>query len=330
MWNCSTVEWIDIEVTSYCGLKCPGCLREQLGKYIEPYLNKDKLSLDLLKEKINKEVFPNLKTINFCGSIDEPMAHPEIQKIAEWVTGMGCFLNINTSGSLRLPKFWNNFGSFLSSYPHSILFGIDGVGETSERYRVGSDWKLVRNNARAFIQSGGKAVWQFIAFEWNEHQIEDARNESMREGFDGFRLIWSHRDKSGEVRKDSSKRSDDTLSGLPTEPSSPIHNLSCRYLQKKRLFLSHKGYLLPCCHLNSDTLKVMYGNYDADPQYALLWQTEGQENININKRNIPEILDSDYFHGIIDSWNTQPLSRCISTCSNKNYDILEDDKWKTE
>jgi len=318
MWNCSTVEWIDIESTSYCNLKCPGCLRQQLGTRVKPYLNKEKLDLDLLRSRITKDIFPNLKNLSFCGTIDEPISHPQIMEIAEWVTSMGVHLNINTNGSLRTPKWWRSLGTFLAPYPHSIFFGIDGVGELSERYRIGSDWKLVRNNARAFIYAGGKAIWQYIAFEWNEHQIEDARNQSVSEGFAGFRLIWSHRDKSGEVRKDSSKRIDDTLSGLPAEPSPPIHKLSCRYLEKKRLFLSHTGHLLPCCHLVSDTLK---GN---DPNYTLLWKTEGKNNNSITHHDIPTILDNDYYHGIIESWNEKPFDRCVKTCSQSIHDEFED------
>ena len=31
-----TIEWIDIELTSYCNLACPGCMREQLP-YLKPH-----------------------------------------------------------------------------------------------------------------------------------------------------------------------------------------------------------------------------------------------------------------------------------------------------
>ena len=329
MWNSSMVEWLDIEVTSYCPLKCPGCLRQQLGHYIEPHLNKKKLDLDLLKQRINKEDLPNLKTINFCGSIDEPMTHPQIEEIAEWVTSNGWFLNINTSGSVRMPKFWSKFGSFLGSHSHSVLFGIDGLRDTSERYRIGSDWKLVRNNFRAFISSGGTAVWQFIVFEWNQHQMEDAKRISTEEGFSGFRVIWSHRDKSGEVRKRGDVLQQDTLSGLPTKSSESILRmdpLSCRYLQAKRLFLNHQGILLPCCHFHSDILKTIWGKWDHDTDLTLLWQSEGGEAVNIHNNSIPQILDGGFFSGITESWEDNPLTRCVNTCMSKNYDRLEDYK----
>jgi len=320
------VEWLDIEVTSYCGLKCPGCLRQQ-GEWIKPHLNKEKLDLDLLKKRITREALPNLKIINFCGSIDEPIAHPQIFEIAEWATDLGCHLNIATSGSVRMPPFWRKLGSLLSTKPHHIHFGIDGVGSTSEQYRIGSDWELVRNNSRAFIYAGGKAVWQYIAFDFNEHQIEAAKRESISSGFAGFRLIWSHRDRSGEVRKggsDEPKHSD--MSGLPFESNNSLspNAVSCRYLQSKRLFLNHRGYLIPCCHLNSDTLKLIYGREGNDNSYRLFWETEGKDSINIHKREIKNILDSDYYHGIIESWNDNPFDRCVKTCAQGNHDEFED------
>ena len=58
----------------------------------------------------------------------------------------------------------------------SVFFGIDGIDQKSlERYRIGSNFKKVQENFRAFINAGGKATWQFIVFEHNEHLIKDAK-----------------------------------------------------------------------------------------------------------------------------------------------------------
>ena len=62
-------------------------------------------------------------------------------------------------------------------------WGIDGSDETSEIYREGSNFKKVRDNFRAFIKAGGRAHWQFISFEHNEHPLEIARELAKKEGF---------------------------------------------------------------------------------------------------------------------------------------------------
>ena len=102
------------------------------------------------------------------------------------------------------------------------------------------------------------------------------------------------------------------MSGLPKEsvpsvlahPYPPDHTYP-GYLQSRRLFLNHKGYVIPCCHLNSDTLKLIYGREGNDDKYRLFWETEGKESVNIHHNNFEKILDSDYYHGIIESWNDE-------------------------
>ena len=81
MWSNDTIEWIDIELTSFCNVNCPGCLRQVKRKVVNHILNKDYIEFKDLKKWITKKEFPNLKLLNFCGSIDEPTIHPEILDI---------------------------------------------------------------------------------------------------------------------------------------------------------------------------------------------------------------------------------------------------------
>ena len=76
MWTTETLEWIDIELTSFCNIKCKGCFRV-ISKEADKILNKTYLDLDVIREKFKKEMFPNIKIINFCGSVDEPTSHPQ-------------------------------------------------------------------------------------------------------------------------------------------------------------------------------------------------------------------------------------------------------------
>ena len=40
MWNNKTIEWIDVELTSFCNIACPGCLRQEKKEQVESILNK--------------------------------------------------------------------------------------------------------------------------------------------------------------------------------------------------------------------------------------------------------------------------------------------------
>ena len=46
MWSNDTVEWIDIELTSYCNIDCPGCLRQVKRDRVGSILDKDILTFE--------------------------------------------------------------------------------------------------------------------------------------------------------------------------------------------------------------------------------------------------------------------------------------------
>lgn len=204
MWHKDTIEWLDIELTSYCNIKCPGCLRQESHNKVEPLLNKSYTKLSDLKKWITADGLPNLKYVNFCGSVDEPTSHPEILEIVDYFKlivdhrGKNAGVNIATNGSTRTPEFWAELGRRRIS----VFWGIDGIDQESlEKYRVGSNFKKIQENFRAFIKAGGHAHWQYIVFEHNEHLLKKAKQMSIDEGFDRIRVIYSHRNKSGEVKK---------------------------------------------------------------------------------------------------------------------------------
>ena len=75
MWSMDTIEWLDIELTSYCNIECKGCFRI-ISKQADKILNKHYITLDTIRERFVREQFPSIKIINFCGSVDEPTTHP--------------------------------------------------------------------------------------------------------------------------------------------------------------------------------------------------------------------------------------------------------------
>ena len=198
MWSKDTIEWIDIELTSFCNIECPGCLRQVMNDKVGHILNKSYTKLEDLKLWIPKGYLPNLKKINFCGSIDEPTTHPHFLEIVDYFSDF-TFVNIASNGSTKTENFWKELGK----RKVSVFFGVDGVDQKSlSTYRIGSNFKKIKQNWRAFIKAGGIATWQFIVFEHNEHLLEKAKKMSADEGFYQFRTIWSHRKTSGEVKND--------------------------------------------------------------------------------------------------------------------------------
>ena len=113
-------------------------------------------------------------------------------------------INVATNGSLCTTSWWEKLAKIMPP-SHRVTWGIDGSDETSEIYREGSSFKKVRDNFRAFIAPGGRAVRQFISFEHNEHQLEIAKQMAKNEGFRDFKTIISHRKDTKDVKHKRAK-----------------------------------------------------------------------------------------------------------------------------
>ena len=49
MWDNKTIEWLDIELTSFCNIDCPGCFRQVKRKVVNDTLDNEMLSFEKLK-----------------------------------------------------------------------------------------------------------------------------------------------------------------------------------------------------------------------------------------------------------------------------------------
>lgn len=306
MWNSKTLEWIDIELTSFCNIKCKGCFRV-VSKQADKILNKTYLDIDVIKEKFQKEMFPNIRIINFCGSVDEPATHPNFFEIIKHFAEWNCHINIATNGSLRNKKWWAELATILPT-SHRVTWGIDGADELSEVYREGSNFKKVQENYRSFIAAGGQAVWQFIEFEHNQHQTEIAKQLAKDEGFKDFKIIISHRNDIGGVKHKK----------IEVEESPCI---SCKYSNQKRIFINHMGNIIPCCHLNSKMLEFAVSNNIKDLFEEILVKHDYMNTINISNVSIDDAMNSNVWNDIKNSWaSDKRISKCESTCKENRRD----------
>lgn len=312
MWSMDTIEWIDIELTSFCNIQCKGCFRV-ISKQADKILNKEFIDLEIIKTRFQKNMFPNIKIINFCGSVDEPCTHPQffdiIKHFAEW----NCHINIATNGSLKTKEWWGKLATLLPT-SHRVTWGIDGSDKLSEEYRQGSNFNKVKENFKSFIAAGGHAVWQFIVFEHNEHQLEQAKIIAKEEGFKDFKVIMSHRENVNDIKH---KKVGDIL-----ELDLLKTTISCKYGNQKRIFVNHMGNVIPCCHLNSKMLEFSITNEIKDDFEKILTLNDYKNEININNVSIEHAINGPIFNSIKQSWESSPIPRCNQVCKNKERDIF--------
>lgn len=189
MIDLKKIKWLLIEPTSFCNLHCPQCNRFNVDGYLNSNFSPAHLDLDLLEKNLDLNLLPSLTHIRFEGEHGDVMLHPTPTKILDIFSQHQ--IHLVTNGSMRAPKFWKELAKYQNL---TVTFSIDGLQDTNHIYRINSNWEVIMANATAFIQAGGKAIWKFIAFEHNQHQIEQARELSTQLGFIEF--VEQHSDRS--------------------------------------------------------------------------------------------------------------------------------------
>jgi MoaA/NifB/PqqE/SkfB family radical SAM enzyme len=353
MWSVQIedVEAIDIECTTFCNLRCPECLREIDKDWVGSVLNSTHITRENCEEWFNPDDLVNFNELRFCGAIDEAAANPHLFDILNYFNeafvpryehltnnGAGFFIDIRTNGSLKTTAWWEKLAHILPPN-HRVVFGIDGADEVSEIYRIGSKFKKVINNATAFIKAGGLAAWQFIEFEHNEHQIEEARQKSIDLGFRAFSVMSSSRsDRSGDVKHV------DVSSIKPPKSDSVIMKagkkerieITCenQTVMGERILINSLGLVTPCCFLNGYIhmpFNYKIKNPENDPPFRFnepvwnkLWQKHPDTALSLHHHSLKEILAGDFFSDIEASWTTKkPIERCHEVCGKRVVDTTK-------
>ena len=174
---------VHIEHTSKCNLLCPQCARVVDGK-VNPNLVLSELTLKDYKRIFTEDFASQIKKVYWCGSYGDSIASNTWVECAYWLRFSGVqSMQLYTNGSARKPDWWRGLAAIFNREHDYIYFSIDGLEDTNHLYRVNSDWKIIMKNVKAFIGAGGNARWDYLIFDHNEHQVEEAYNLAKELGF---------------------------------------------------------------------------------------------------------------------------------------------------
>lgn len=250
------VKWLQVENTSKCNAWCTSCGRNNGGFGLRDGLIEEDLSVERLKEVI--DMLPNLEAIQFSPTYGDPAASPLAMQHFELAVSRVKQVNIHTNGSLRSTTWWKDVAKLLEPVKHEVWFAIDGLAGAHEIYRQGTSWQKVIDNAKAFIDAGGHAIWQFIPFKHNEDQIVDCIKLSQQLGFENFKFIRdvryprvgaSRHYQTGQVIEILPWSRDQQMSKY-NQPERYVTAAQCRHLKEPSLYLSSDGQLANCCFFN--------------------------------------------------------------------------------
>lgn len=247
------INWIHVEASTRCNAWCSACPRNINGYTLRPGLIPGDINLDVLSDTIDS--LPNLKTVQLCGNEGDPVAHRSAERLISLIVEKNIRVQVHTNGGLRSRDWWKTLGKNLRGVDHCVWFGIDGVEGTHEIYRQGTTFKKVLENAKSFIDAGGHAIWQFIPFAHNEHEISQCLTISQDLGFQDFKIVKSFRDEKRTVRNHKNGKIVGNLAPaslyqkLFFKPKKAIVDpVSCMHLSIPSIYMSVDAKFSPCCY----------------------------------------------------------------------------------
>jgi MoaA/NifB/PqqE/SkfB family radical SAM enzyme len=336
---------LQFELSSMCNALCLGCVRTDSNTYNEKKFvipEKQYISFDTFKKILLAPEFSSVEELEFCGTIDDPLMHPEFLEFLDFASTVRKYnILIHTNSSLRNAEYWTKLAHVLQkNHRHVVKFSIDGMEDTNHIYRQNTTWSKIMENAKAFIDAGGNAGWQYLIFPWNEHQIMDAKELSMKMGFSEFMSRHDRSEATGlgleliqkiKVSNIHRRNNVSTIDDINNKLAKSVHNeIQCNNQTKKMYFIGFNNKLWPCCFLHNGLMSLDAGKVDLLNQR--LFEAYGSDDWNdISKHSIGKILQHEFFtNDLVSSWNSYEhgtskehrIHRCTEVCNVKKLEVL--------
>jgi MoaA/NifB/PqqE/SkfB family radical SAM enzyme len=259
----TNIKDVHLEISSLCNASCPWCPRTFWGYPHNGGYPETNLSLAQAKVIFHPEFLTQLDSIRINGNFGDIVMNLEGPDIVDYFFSANPKLDItiSTNGGARNSKFWTR----LAQTPAKVWFCLDGLEDTHHLYRQNTVWATVIRNAQTFIAAGGHAVWKFIPFDHNRHQIDACRKLSKNLGFLNFQIVSDGRDVAPVFNKDG--KLTHTLGNYTGEKSfeilfhnkkttlleditvdrTPKNKINCKTQTSKSIYIAANGDVSPCC-----------------------------------------------------------------------------------
>lgn len=327
------------------------CLRNVCGGQVNPQLPLTELSLSDIQKIFPVDFVQQLERILYCGNYGDPVAAKDTLESLKYFKSINPNIQISlfSNASARPATWWIEVAA-LTKDAH---FAIDGLADTNHIYRRGTQFDVIMRNAQAFIEAGGRAIWDFIVFKHNEHQIEEAQALAKKMGFYKFNLKKTGRFFSNTKSEVKSRQAVFDIQGeveyyleMPVDPK--YHNgalaneealvqkyghlekyldqthVECKVDAERSVYVSAEGFIFPCCW----TANQLYPWY-LEPRSSQMWSLintlpEKEKSISARNQSIQSIVESAFFDKIEKSWKLPStklgkLKPCAKTCG-KEFD----------
>jgi hypothetical protein len=321
------IRQLHIELTTRCNARCPMCVRNYRGVDFNAGYPLTELTLGDIKKIFPPEFLASILHIVFNGNLgDFGLARDGLEIVQYFLDHSNAAIHIETNGSMRSPEWWAQFAN-----PRTIVhFALDGLEDTHSLYRQDTDWHRIIAHAQALIQAGGQAVWKFIPFDHNRHQMDTCRQLAKSMGFSFFEIRDHGRNRgpvfsrSGEFShwlgqpQDYDPIAVDMLQNHMTwfDPKKKIEwirddaKIKCGHLEQQEIYVAADGSVYPCCYLGFFPETMSHpGNCQVKPM---------MQNNNAFIHGLTASLE--WFDSVEQSWQHSTVAQgrmyaCAQNCS---------------
>ena len=351
IYDLTKIRRVQIELSSRCNASCPACSRNYSGGPVVTDFEQVDLSTNDMRAFFSPEIIKNIEHINYCGNLGDPGIVKDLPDTLLYFKVHGnrnLKQVVRTNGGMRGTEHWSKIAQLLPKpnikpefafSKSGVVFGVDGLEDTNHIYRRGVVWHKVWDNMKAYSEAGGYGIWEYLIFDHNKHQVDEARALADSLGFtfilktplgfgenDGVRRALNVHDKNGDyeysiwphdfagekiIPKEHKTFKISSIAGTVPALSkyssqlgkeSIIKCKSFEYPEHQEIFISASGHLLPCCYLGGafGQRNTSYSRY----QFNEKIDKTGLDEFDLRKHSLVDILSGPKFNNFFDeAWN---------------------------
>jgi MoaA/NifB/PqqE/SkfB family radical SAM enzyme len=345
MYKYENIKTIHLEVTQNCQASCPMCDRNQNGGKLNPHINLNELTLDDCKQIFEPNFIKQLDTMYMCGNLGDPIVARDTLEIFRYFrqNNPNIWLSANTNAGARGENWWKELANIYGKNG-AVIFSVDGLSDTNHIYRQGVNWNHVEKSMKSFISAGGRARWDFLIFEHNQHQVEEAKKLSIEWGFEKFiakktgrflttkgeiknqhQAVNRKGEKTAEIKKPDTKFQNSSLSDYKNliEKYRSIENyydavsIKCKVKEEGSLFITAEGLALPCCWTAGRMYKWWHNDYRVEQIWNFIDTVGGKKKLDA-RLGLRKVFETGIFDIIEQSWNKSSVNDGkLKVCSMK-------------
>ncbi len=338
LYRYSNIKQVHLEITQRCQAACPMCDRNENGGVDNRHITNAELSIDDCKKIFSPEFIGQLDAMYMCGNLGDPIVARDTLEVFKYFRehNSTMWLSMNTNAGAKNSEWWEELAGVINN-KGAVIFSVDGLRDTNHLYRQNVVWDNVERNMRTFISAGGRARWDFLIFQHNEHQVAEAEALAIEWGCEKFqkkksgRFIVASGETSKETHQAQNRKGEKTT--MIAKPKS-IDNqniallkqkeieksygsmrdyydkcsIKCKAVEKNEIFVTAEGLLMPCCWTAGRMYKWWHKDYRIEQIWDHIDSSGGKDGINVINNDIKNVMDGTLLNSITDSWSKSSLS----------------------